>query len=113
MKPLNILAIQEKTVEYWRQMLEKEIEHVNKTIAEAAENGEYNCCVYFPSHSRYLNIIDIFTKAGYKIEYSILRDAARRLPVFEPINGPFEEKKMIYSQDEALEVEISWEITET
>lgn len=109
MKPLDIIAIQEKTVEYWRQMLEKEIEHVNKAIAEAAENGEYNCCVYFPSHSRYLNIIDIFTKAGYKIEYSILRDAARRLPVFEPINKPSEERKMIYSQDEALEVEISWE----
>lgn len=109
MKPLNILAIQEKTVEYWQQMLEKEIEHVNKAIAEAAEKGAYSCCVYFPSHCRYLNIVDIFAKAGYKIEYSILRNAAKRLPVFGPIGEPFEERKMIYSQDEALEVEISWE----
>lgn len=109
MKPLNILGIQEKTVEYWRQMLEKEIEHINKAIAEAAEQGEYNCCVYFPSHSRYLNIIDIFAKAGYQVDYSIINNAAKRLQVFEPINKPFEERKMIYSQDEALEVEISWE----
>lgn len=109
MKPLNILAIQEKTVEYWQQMLEKEIEHVNNAIAEAAEQGEYNCCVYFPSHSRYLNIIDIFAKAGYQTEYSILNNASRKLQVFEPIGTPFEERKMIYSQDEALEVEISWE----
>lgn len=109
MKPLNILAIQEKTFNYWRQTLEEEIEYVNAAIDKAAENGEYSCCVYFPSHCRYLNIIDIFTKAGYKIEYSILRDAAKRLPVFEPINKPFEERQMIYSQDEALEVEISWE----
>lgn len=65
MKPLGIIAIQEKTMGYWQQMLEKEIEHVNNAIAEAAEKGEYICCVYFPSHSRYLNIIDIFTKAGY------------------------------------------------
>lgn len=109
MKPLNILAIQEKTFNYWRQTLEEEIEYVNAAIDKAAEKGAYSCCVYFPSHCRYLNIIDIFTKAGYKIEYSILRDAAKRLPVFEPINKPFEERKMIYSQDEALEVEISWE----
>lgn len=109
MKPLNILAIQEKAGEYWRQMLEKEIEHVNNAIAEAAKQGEYSCCVYFPSHSRYLNIIDIFAKAGYKVEYSIINNASGGLEVFEPIGMPFEERKMIYSQDEALEVEISWE----
>lgn len=109
MKPLNILEIQEKTGEYWQKALEKEIEHINNAIAEAAEKGEYSCWVYFPSHSRYLNIIDIFAGAGYQIECSIINNTSRKLQVFEPINNLFEERKMIYSQDEALKVEISWE----
>ena len=107
MKPLEISKIQEKTLNYWRQALEEEMEYVNAAIDKAAESGEFCCGILLPSHCHYLNLIEIYKEAGYNIDYNIIANPGMA-QVFEPIKRPLDER-MLYSKEEVIEVVISWE----
>ena len=107
MKPLEISKIQEKTLNYWRQNLEEEVEYINAEIDKAAGSGSFCCTVLLPSHSHYLNLIEMYKEAGYNVDYSIISNPGM-LQVFEPIKKPLDER-MLYSKEEVIEVGIEWE----
>lgn len=101
--------IEKNTRKYWRDQLSAEINCVNREMEKAASQGEYSCSICFPAYSYYIYLIDIIKEAGYDVSMSILNNSSKVLRVFEPINKPFEEREIIYNQNEVIEVVISWE----
>lgn len=106
---INMTEIEKRARKYWRDQLSEEINYVNREMEKAASQGEYGCSICFPSYSYYVYLVDIIKEAGYDVSMSILDNSSKVLQVFEPIGKPFEERKMMYSQNEVIEVVISWE----